>query len=58
MIEFAEALNAIPADAIFHAGRAYGGGLHKIEPKELCAVPLSVIPTWLSHGLRKRMLII
>jgi len=58
MIEFAEALNAIPADAIFHAGRAYGGGLHKIEPKELCAVPLSLVPAWLSLGLRKRMLML
>ena len=58
MIEFVEALNAIPAEAIFHAGRAYGGGLHKIEPKELCTVPLSIVPIWLSEGLKKRMLVL
>ena len=53
IIEFAEVLNAIPSEAIFHAGRAYGGGLHKIEPKELCAVPLPSLPTWLSDSLKK-----
>jgi len=56
IIEFVEALNAIPSEAIFHAGRAYGGGLHKIEPKELCAVPLVSVPVWLSDHLKKCLL--
>ncbi len=58
LIEFVEALNAIPAEAVLHAGRAYGGGLHKIEPKELCAVPLQRLPGWLEDGLRKGRLIL
>jgi hypothetical protein len=57
MLEFVEALNAIPIESILHAGRAYGGGLHKIEPKELREVPLSVIPNWLEAGLKKRRLL-
>ncbi len=58
MIEFAEALNAIPAEAMLHAGRAYGGGLHKIEPKELREMPLAVVPVWLETGLKKRLILI
>jgi hypothetical protein len=58
MLEFGEALNAIPLESILHAGRAYGGGLHKIEPKELREVPLAVVPVWLSEGLSKRRLLI
>lgn len=57
MIEFVEALNAIPVEAIMHAGRAYGGGLHKIEPKELREVVISEIPLWLESGLKKRVLL-
>jgi hypothetical protein len=58
MLEFCEALNAIPMESILHAGRAYGGGLHKIEPKELREVPLSVVPVWLAEGLKKRLLLL
>ena len=58
MIELVEALNAIPAEAMFHAGRAYGGGLHKIEPKELREVPLSNVPAWLEEGLKARRLLL
>lgn len=57
MIEFVEALNSIPVEAIMHAGRAYGGGLHKIEPKELREVVISEIPLWLESGLKKRVLL-
>lgn len=32
------ALNALPADQLLDEGRLYGGGLHKLEPKELAQV--------------------
>ena len=34
-----KALNAIPASELADCGRFYGGGLRKIEPRELMAVP-------------------
>lgn len=36
-------LNSIPVDAISMHGRVYGGGLHKIEPKELMNIPANGI---------------
>ena len=36
-------LNSIPTERIAMGGRAYGGGLHKIEPKELMGIPASQI---------------
>lgn len=32
-------LNAIPAATLLNEGRVYGGGLYKLEPKELASVP-------------------
>jgi adenine-specific DNA-methyltransferase len=37
------ALNAIPADQLLGEGRLYGGGLHKLEPRELGQVDASSI---------------
>jgi hypothetical protein len=37
------ALNAIPADQLLSEGRLYGGGLHKLEPRELAQVDASSI---------------
>ncbi len=37
-----ERLRAIPARDLIGEGRVYGGGLHKIEPRELAALPLDV----------------
>jgi adenine-specific DNA-methyltransferase len=35
-----EALNRIPAEKLLGEGRVYGGGLHKLEPRELANVPV------------------
>ncbi len=35
-----EALNQIRTDTLIRNGRTYGGGLHKLEPKELARAPL------------------
>ena len=58
MIEFVNALNAIPGDSVLQAGRAYGGGLHKIEPKELLEVQFPTVPSWLEVGLKRQLLLI
>ena len=47
------ALNGIPWDALLGVGRLYGGGLHKMEPKELAEAPadtlLALLPEEASH---------
>jgi len=58
MLELGQALNSIPAESILHAGRAYGGGLHKIEPKELLEVPLVSAPEWLAGTLTRQLALI
>ena len=37
------AMNDIPWDALLDIGRVYGGGLHKMEPKELAEAPADTI---------------
>ena len=41
--EVFDALRAIHADHFFSQGRAYGGGLHKMEPSELMRLPADSI---------------
>jgi hypothetical protein len=38
-----EALQRIAPDQIVSGGRVYGGGLHKVEPKELAQIPARVV---------------
>jgi hypothetical protein len=38
-----EALLSLSADDLRHGGRVYGGGLHKMEPKELAALSAQAI---------------
>lgn len=51
ILAFGEMLNALPKDDIMQAGRSYGGGLHKIEPKELLGVPMRLNADWLRMNL-------
>lgn len=36
---FFEALNSITEKVMIDEGRVYGGGMHKLEPRELANVP-------------------
>ena len=38
-----EVLNRLTPEQLLHEGRVYGGGLHKLEPKELSNVPVPEI---------------
>jgi hypothetical protein len=40
-------LNRITPKNLIQNGRTYGGGLHKLEPKELAGLPLPEPPDWL-----------
>ncbi len=55
MIELLDALNRISMADVVQNGRSYGGGLHKVEPKELIAMPLLHPPDWL-HNLNEKQL--
>jgi adenine-specific DNA-methyltransferase len=43
IINIWEILNEIPAETLLGEGRVYGGGLYKMEPKELANVPADSI---------------
>jgi hypothetical protein len=43
-------LNQIPVDALVAEGRVYGGGLYKIEPKELGNAPAEGVVAALAAG--------
>jgi len=38
-----EALQSVKASQFISEGRVYGGGLHKVEPKELAQIPVSAV---------------
>ena len=48
------ALRRIPIEALTGVGRVYGGGLHKLEPKELADAPVDDIIEILPRLDRKR----
>lgn len=58
ILEFLHALNTIPSDSVLQAGRAYGGGLHKIEPKELLEVRMDNAPVWMDIALKRQLILI
>lgn len=45
-----QALSSLTAARLIEEGRLYGGGLHKLEPKELANVPAQTIWDFLSDG--------
>ena len=47
-----QALNAIDRDTLLGNGRVYGGGMHKLEPKELANVPADALAAVLGLGVR------
>lgn len=48
-----KALGTIPPDVLIRIGRVYGGGLYKLEPKELAAAPADNIAEVLSSANSK-----
>jgi hypothetical protein len=47
-----KALSSIGPETLTGEGRLYGGGLHKMESKELANVPASVVTDLLPEGSR------
>ena len=45
------AISSITAGAMLNEGRVYGGGLHKLEPKELANVPAGKVADLLGNGI-------
>jgi hypothetical protein len=50
-----KALSSITAEMLMGEGRIYGGGLHKLEPKELANVPADPVLKVLPDGRRLRI---
>jgi adenine-specific DNA-methyltransferase len=51
--EIFEKLQNISPDQFISEGRVYGGGLHKVEPKELAKIPAGFIMEELESAIRK-----
>jgi hypothetical protein len=49
-----KALSSVTAESLVGHGRTYGGGLHKLEPKELAAIPATVVLGALPDGMTLR----
>jgi hypothetical protein len=58
MKELLVLMNAIPMQEFLRVGRAYGGGLHKVEPGELKNLAFSQLPEWMRGAVEKQMALI
>jgi len=58
MKELLDLMNAIPLQEFMRVGRAYGGGLHKVEPGELKNLAFSQLPQWIKGVVEKQMVLI
>ncbi len=47
-----EGLNSISKEALLGNGRVYGGGMHKLEPRELANVPVDFLATLVGLGAK------
>lgn len=55
--ELLDLMNAIPMQEFLRVGRAYGGGLHKVEPGELKNLAFLQLPKWM-RAVEKQMVLI
>jgi hypothetical protein len=46
MLEILSLLSDLKPEDMINGGRTYGGGLHKLEPKELANIRLPNLPDW------------
>ena len=51
-------MNAIPMQEFLRVGRAYGGGLHKVEPGEFKNLDFSQVPEWMKGAVEKQTVLI
>ena len=47
-----QALNTISRETLLDNGRVYGGGMHKLEPRELANVPADELATLVGLGVK------
>lgn len=47
LFELLDVLNGLAEESVVREGRTYGGGLHKLEPRELANLRLEKTPEWL-----------